>query len=215
MLPLALASAVTPTLFALQVLVVSGVDWQRRATAVAVGATAVFIAYFALVLAGFSQLPDAGTGHHSRWHYVIALVVGAVLIPVGIWMVRPHPHADATMERKVSAYADHANPWVFLGISAYMSVTDFSSLLVVIPALHEVTSSAVAVAEKAVVVAFLLLCVLLPVVLPPTAVLVGGQRAIVALRRMYAVIMGHQMQVMGVVALAVGVVLLWRGVRGV
>lgn len=214
-LPLAIASAVTPTLFALQVLVVSGADWQRRATAVAIGAAGVFIVYFALVLAGFSQLPGAGTGHHGRWHYVIALVVGAALIPVGVWMLRPHPHADAAMERKVSAYADHANPWVFLGISAYMSVTDFSSLLVVIPALHEVTNSAVAVADKGVVVAFLLVCVLLPVLLPPTAVLVAGQRAIGHLRRMYAVIMGHQVQVMGAVALAVGVVLLWRGLRGI
>ena len=214
-MPLALASAITPTLFALQVLVVSGPRWRPRATAVAIGAAGVFLAYFALVLTGFSQLPDAGSGQHDRWHYLVAVASGAVLVPIGIWMLRPHPHADAAMERKVTGYAEHANPWVFLGISAYMSVTDFSSLLVVVPALHEVTNSAVAVLGKAAVVVFLFVCILLPVLVPPAAVVLGGTSAVGRLRRIYDVFMGHQMQVMGAVALGVGVVLLWRGLRGI
>jgi hypothetical protein len=212
--PLGLAAAVTPTLFALQVLVVSGADWWRRATAVAAGAGLVFIAVFALVLAGFSQLPDAGSGRHSQWEDIIALACGAVLVPLGAWMLRPHPHADAAMERKVSGYADHANPWVFFGVAAYMSVTDFSSLLVLVPALHDVTSSAVAVVGKALAVLFLLFCIMLPVLAPPTAVLLGGDRARSTLRRLYALVMGHQVQVMGAVALVVGLILLVRGIRG-
>lgn len=212
--PLGVAAAITPTLFALQVLVVSGPRWRVRATAVALAAALVFAVVFGLVLAGLSQLPDAGTGRHGRIEYVVSLLVGAVLVPLGIWMLRPHARTDAAMERKVEGYAEHANPWVFFGIAAYMGATDFSSLLVMVPALHLVTGSSVAVAGKAFVVLFLFLCIMLPVLLPPTAVLIGGDRAIARLRRVYDVVMGHQVQVMGAVGLAVGLVLLWRGVRG-
>jgi hypothetical protein len=212
--PLGVAAAITPTLFALQVLVVSGPRWRSRAVAVALAAAMVFAAVFGLVLAGLSQLPDAGTGRHGRTEYVISLLVGAILVPLGIWLLRPHMHADAEMQRKVEGYAEHANPWVFFGIAAYMSATDFSSLLVMVPALHLVTSSAVAAASKAFVVLLLFLCIMLPVLLPPTAVLIGGDRAIARLRRVYDAVMGHQVQVMGVVAFVVGLALLWRGVRG-
>jgi hypothetical protein len=212
--PLGLASAVTPTLFALQVLVVSGPRWRRRATAVALGAAVVFAAVFGLVLAGFSQLPDAGGGGHGRLEYLVSLVVGAALVPVGLWMLRPHPQADAAMERKVEGHAEHATPWVYFGLAAYMSLTDVSSLLVIVPALHLVTSSAVAIAGKALVVILLFGCIMLPVLVPPTAVLIGGDRAVARLRRLYDAVMGHQIQVMGAVAVIVGVVLLWRGVRG-
>jgi cytochrome c biogenesis protein CcdA len=98
-LPLGLAAAVTPTLFALQVLVVSGPSWQSRALAVTLGSGAVFVVVFALVLAGLSQLPDAGTGKSTRTEYWIELVSGVVLIPIALWMLRPHPHADAALEK--------------------------------------------------------------------------------------------------------------------
>ncbi|MBK6764394.1 MAG: GAP family protein [Micrococcales bacterium] len=213
-LPLGLAAAVTPTLFALQVLVVSGPHWQTRARSVVVGAGAVFLVVFALVLGGLSQLPGAGTGTKPRWEYVIELGCGLILMLAAIWMLRPHPEADARLEKKVEGYADHASPWMFAGLAAYMSVTDFSTLVILLPALHDVTNSAVPVAGKALVVALLYGCALLPVVGPPLAVRVAGDRGVQAMKRLYALVMGHQLQVMGAVAGAVGVILIFRGVSG-
>lgn len=213
-LPLGLAAAITPTLFALQVLVVSGPKWKARANAVAVGTGAVFGVLFALVLFGMSQLPDAGSGVSTPIEYWIELVCGLVLVPAAIWLVRPHPRADAALEKKVEGYANHASPWVFAGLAAYMTVTDFSSLVLVVPALHDVTSSSAAVIGKALVVLFLLACVMLPVWSPPLAVKVLGQAGVRLLHRVYAVLMGHQVEVMGAVAGIVGVVLAWRGFQG-
>lgn len=213
-LPLGLAAAITPTLFALQVLVVSGPKWKARALAVALGTGAVFVLLFALVLVGFSQLSDAGTGTTTRTEYWIELVCGLVLVPAAIWMMRPHPRADAALEKKVEGYANHASAWVFAGLAAYMTVTDFSSLVLVVPALHDVTSSSAAVLSKAVVVLFLLGCVMLPVWSPPLAVKVMGDTGVRLLHRVYAVLMGHQVEVMGTVAAVVGVVLAWRGFQG-
>ncbi len=212
--PLALAAALTPTLFALQVLVVSGPKWDTRAAAVTLGSGVVFALFFVLALGGLSQLPDANTGASSRWVYVIEAVCGAVLVVLAVWMLRPHPDADRKLEAKVRAHAEHASPIVFAGLAAYMTVTDFSSLVLVLPALHDVTSSAVAIPEKAVVVAFVFVCVMLPVLSPPLCVRVLGERGLHVLNRVYAVLMGHQMQVMGAVAGVIGVLLLVRGVRG-
>lgn len=213
-LPLGLAAAITPTLFALQVLVVSGPKWKARANAVAVGTGATFAILFALVLFGMSQLPDAGTGVSTSTEYWIELVCGLVLVPTAIWLIRPHPRADAALEKKVEGYANHASPWIFAGLAAYMTVTDFSSLVLVVPALHDVTSSSVEVIGKALVVLFLLGCVMLPVWSPPLAVKVLGQAGVRLLHKVYAVLMGHQVEVMGAVAGIVGVVLAWRGFQG-
>lgn len=213
-LPLALGAAITPTLFALQVLVVSGPRWQARATAVVLGTAMVFAVVTAAVLGSLSQLPDAGTGGPSRYEYIAQTVCGALLLGMAVWMLRPHPSADDRMERKVQGYAAHASPTVFAGLAAYMSITDFSSLVLLVPALHDVTRSAVPVFEKALVVAFLMACLLAPVLVPVLAVRVAGHRGLDVLRRVYSAVMGHQIQVMGAVSLVLGMFLLWRGVRG-
>jgi len=213
-LPLGLAAAVTPTLFALQVLVVSGPSWQRRALAVMAGSGAVFVIVFAVILAGLSQLPDAGTGKASRAEYWIEFICGVVLLPLAVWMLRPHPNADAKLEKKVRGYANHASPWVFAGLAAYMSVTDFSSLVLVVPALHDITSSAVPVLGKAGVVLILFMLVMFPIWSPPLAVRVTGERGVRMLNRVYDALMDHQIQVMGGVAAVLGLVLAYRGYQG-
>ena len=103
---------------------------------------------------------------------------------------------------------------MFAGLAAYMSLTDFSTFVFLLPALHAVTRSVVAVPEKAVVVAFLFVCVLIPVLVPALTVRLVGDRGVRALNRVYNLLMGHQIQVMGVVAAVIGVVLLVRGSRG-
>jgi threonine/homoserine/homoserine lactone efflux protein len=213
-LPLGLAAAVTPTLFALQVLVVSGPEGRTRSVAVIVGSGLVFAAVFALALGGLSALPDAGTGRTSVTEYWIECLAGLVLILLGVWMLRPHPEADAKLEEKVQGYASHASSGVFAGLAAYMTVTDFSSLVLLVPALHEVTRSTVWLAAKVVIVAFLFVCAMLPVLIPPIAVRLGGQRGVDALQRAYRLVMGHQVQVMGAIAVPLGAVLLWRGAQG-
>ena len=213
-LPLAVGAAVTPTLFALQVLVVSGPHSRKRALAVIGGTAGVFGVYFALILGGLSQLPDAGTGAPSRSEHVIQLVAGLVLAGLAVWLLLPHPQADARLEHKVTAYADHASALVFAGLAAYMSVTDFSTLVLLLPALHAVTLSAEPIAAKALVTAFLMACVLLPVTVPALLVRFGGDRALAALRRAYNLVMGHQLQVMGAVAAVIAITLVSRGARG-
>lgn len=213
-LPLAIGAMVTPTLFALQVLVVSGPSWRPHARAVVVGAGTVFVVYFALILGGMSQLPDANTGRTTRTEYIIEAIAGAVVLAVSLWLLRPHKALNQKMKEKVQARDGGTSPWVYAGLAAYMAVTDFSTLALLLPALHDVTRSDADIVFKAIVVAFVFVLVLVPVLLPPAMVKFGGQKAVSTLHRVYNWIMDHQMQVMGGVTAFIGVVLLWRGLGG-
>ena len=66
-----------------------------------------------------------------------------------------------------------------------------STFVFLLPALHAVTRSVVAVPEKAVVVAFLFVCVLIPVLVPALTVRLVGDR-VRALNRVYNLLMGHR-----------------------
>lgn len=213
-LPLALAAMVTPTLFALQVLVVSGPKWQARALAVTLGSGFIFAAYVALILGGMSQLPDAGTGIQTRAEYIIEFAAGLLVLAVAVWLIRPHEAINQKMKAKVQGYSKQASPWIFAGIAAYMALTDFSTLAVLLPAMHDITSSAEPIYLKAVVLLFVFACVMAPVGVPPALVRFGGERMVERLHGVYEWLMDHQMQVMAVVTGFIGVILTWRGASG-
>lgn len=193
---------------------VSGPKWHSRALAVIFGSGVVFAAFFALVLGGLSRLPDASTGTKSWSAYMVEAVAGAILLVIAAWLLRPHAAADRRMEAKVKSHADHASPTVFAGLAAYMTLTDFSTLVLIVPALHDITRSTASAPEKLLVVGFVFACVMLPVLSPPAAAHFLGERGLRALNRMYALLMGHQLQVMGAVAGVIGVLLLSQGLRG-
>lgn len=213
-LPLAIGAMVTPTLFALQVLVVSGPKWSRNAVGVLIGAGVVFAIYFALILGGMSQLPDANSGQYTYREYLIEIGVALVVIAVSVWLLMPHKDINQKMKSKVEVNQGKASPWLYTGIAAYMTVTDFSTLAILLPALHDVTRAPVHVYFKAFVVLFLFVMVMMPVLLPPGLVRLGGERSVRLLHNVYDWVMGHQLQVMGGVALFIGLVLLSRGVQG-
>src|SRR5665213_1431062 len=154
-LPLALGAAVSPTLLALQLLVLSGPTHRlARAWALALGA--------ALVLAAFSLLCVTALQHVRPHHAHRSATDATVLIASGVLLGalavrsrlrRPTPgekHTSKTAERMATA----ATPW-FIGVGAFGMVVNFSTLLLVLPAVHEITHSSASAADR--VVAFVVL----------------------------------------------------------
>lgn len=213
-LPLAIGAMVTPTLFALQVMVVSGSNWRPHARAVVLGTAVVFAAYFALILGGMSQLPDANSGTETHTEYVIEAIAGALVLLASVWLLIPHPQINQKLKEKTASHPGRSSSLVYAGIAAYMTITDFSSLALMLPALHDVTSASTHIVVKALIVGFVFVCVLMPVLIPPGLVHFGGKRAVDELHRFNNWITDHQLQVMGAVSAFIGLVLLWRGLRG-
>ncbi len=210
--PLGIAAAITPTLIAMQLLVVAGgTHWQRRSLAVIAANAIAFGIVIALVTFGFAQLPDAGTGGGGTLDAVIRIAAGGVLALASIWFFVPHPEMAERVRTSLEARMSHASIWVFFALAFYFSITDLSSYLVLLPALHDITASSIAVGEKAVVLAVVLFLALQATILPPLVRLVAGERVVPSLNRIYRWVMLNQFPIVGAVCAAVGVFLLVTG----
>jgi hypothetical protein len=213
-LPLAVAAAFTPTLLALQLLVVAGENWVRRSIAVAAANALAFALVIGIVLAGLARLPDQGTGHLGPIDRWIRGVCGVILLLSCVFFLWPHPELSRRARSSLERRAASASLWVFFGLACYFSITDLSSFIVLIPALHEVTVSTLAVELKALVVLVVLAVALSTTWLPPTTRAVLGRRITPFLNRLYAFVMTYQFQIVGAVCLAFGLYLTWTGLRG-
>lgn len=212
--PLAIGAALTPTLFGLQMIVVSGPRRRVRAVAVMLGAAGVFAGIFALGLLGLNRLPDANSGTAGATESMVELVAGVALVAVSVWLVVERPGLSGRGGRRLRSYSEHASPVVFAALAAYMSVTDVSSIVILLPALHMVTVSTQPLWADGFVVAFLYVSVLLPVWLPPMVLWAGGERAAALLGRMHSVLIRNEARVMGALMAVIGAVLIYWGLAG-
>lgn len=171
--PLALGAAVTPTIVAVQMVTLTGAVRPRaRAWALAAGCSAVLLGVSALALT--LAAGTGGSDSSSEAGGIVKLVAAALLAALGVRAVnRRHKAADPSRHA--------ADPRPRLGrsfaIGCGLMATNFSSLVLYFPAMHEIGTSDAGTAAR--VVAFLLLfaIALLPATGPPLVVTVLGERA--------------------------------------
>jgi hypothetical protein len=169
-LPLAAGAAVSPTLLAVQLVTLSRKSRPlARSWAVAAGA--------ATVLAGFAiaallvARSSGGSNSPSEAGAIVKLAAAALLVALGTrTLVRaprppkpervgPHPFRQAVL------------------LGAALMLTNFSTIALFFPAMHAIGISRVAAADKVIAFVLLYLITLLPVLIPPLAVTLLGQRA--------------------------------------
>ena len=209
---LGIAAAFTPSLIALQILIVSGDPWRRRSLAVAVGGSAAFLLVGALLFFGFAQLPTVSEGAQDPVGAWLRVGAGLALIPVATFLFRPHPKLRARVDADVTGYAAHASLWVFVGVAFVLSIKDVSSFIVLAPALHDIAVADVNPAEQAVLLGVLYAFALSPVLLPPSLRLAFGHRLDGFFHRAYRFTMDHQFQLVGVMAAVASAYLLISGI---
>jgi len=211
-IPLGIGAAFTPSLLALQILVVSGDPWKRRALAVAAGGSAAFVLVGFLLLVGFRQLPDLGADLHDVFAAWLRVIAGVVLWGLAIYLFRPHPGLQERARRDIEGYVAHASSWVFLGIAFALSLKDVSSLVVLAPALRIITASRLDVVAQVVLVVVVYALALSPLLVPPALRLVFGHRIDPAFQAVYRFTMDHQLQLVGSMAAIIGAYLLIGGI---
>ena len=175
-LPLALGAAVSPTLLALQLLVLSGGAHRLvRAWALATGA-ALVLAAFSLVCVTALARVRPHHGHKSATDATILIASGVLL---GALAIRSRIRKPTVGERHTSRISDRLtvapSVW-FVGVGAVGMVVNFSTLLLVLPAVHEITHSTADTTAKATVFVVLYVIVLLPVLVPVVAAQLLGAR---------------------------------------
>lgn len=206
--PLALGAAISPTLLALEVLALSGRRHPvARAWALAGGAAVVLAAFSVLGLTVLRRL-HSGHHHHSWVDATIDLAAGALLALLAVRALRPaKTAAEAQHDRTQQRLAD--GPTIlFVGVGALGMLVNFSTLLLFMPALHQISRSPVSLADKAAAWLILLVITLLPVLIPVMLVVVLGRRARPLLDHVNTFIGGHSRQIAVIIEALFAVVLM-------
>ena len=176
-LPLALGAAVSPTLLALQLIVLSGTAHRlTRAWALAAGAALVLAAFSLLCVTALARVRPSH-GHKSATDAVVLIASGVLL---GALAVRSRIRTPTVGERHTSRISERLTTaptsW-YVGVGAFGMVVNFSTLLLVLPAVHEITHSAAAGSAKVTAFVLLYVIVLLPVLAPVVLAQMLGPRA--------------------------------------
>jgi len=211
-IPLALGAAISPTLFALEVLILSGRRHPvARAWALAGGAAAILIAFSVL---GLTVLQNLHSGHHhrSRADATIDLVAGALLALLAARALHPRKTAAESHRDRARRRLADTPTILFVGVGGAGMLVNFSTLLLFLPALHEISRSSVSLAGKAATLLTLLVITLLPVLIPVTLVVMLGRRASPLLDRLNTFVGGHSRQITVGIEMLFAVVLIWKGI---
>src|ERR1019366_837634 len=176
-LPLALGAAVSPTLLALQLIVLSGTAHRlTRAWALAAGAALVLAAFSLLCVTALAR-GRPSHGHKSATDAVVLIASGVLL---GALAVRSRIRTPTVGERHTSRISERLTTaptsW-YVGVGAFGMVVNFSTLLLVLPAVHEITHSTASGSARVTAFVLLYVIVLLPVLAPVVLAQLLGHRA--------------------------------------
>jgi threonine/homoserine/homoserine lactone efflux protein len=203
-IPLALGAAISPTVIALQLLMLSRKDAPlRRAWAVAAGC-AVVLAVFTVI----ALLVAGSTGHpHSRSEAsgIVKLVAAGLLVVLGVRNLTRPPRPP-----KPEHTSAHPVQRSFL-VGAALMLTNFSSIVLFFPAMHQIGISRVGFDSKAVAFVVLAVFTLLPAYGPPLLVSLLGARATPMLERLNGFFTDHRRGIGAVLCFVFAVLLAITG----
>lgn len=184
-LPLALGAAISPTLLAAQLLMLSRkTSPLGRAWAFAVGCAVVLAAVAVIVL--LVAAPTNKSGNRSEAQAIVKLVAAALLIILGVRSLLKPPQPPKPEHPSAHPLRD-----AFI-VGAGLMLTNFSSIVLFFPAMHHIATSTVNVGDKVAAFALLYSITLLPAFAPPLIVTVLGPRATAPLDRLNRFFVDHR-----------------------
>lgn len=212
-LPLALGAAISPTSLAALLVVLSG----RRPIA----RGAAFVIAWLSVLAGLSAIglwgvrsttpsPAAAEVAHA-----VDAIAGVLLLLLALGTVLRAALRDPAIPATDAEPADERRPglWGAFLLGLAMMVTNLSTILLYLPAMHEISIAHVARADEVVAVIVAFLVTSLPVTAPYTLRLAAPGVSTRAFARLHDVLTRHQRQIGVAVEVLFGVWLLVKAVR--
>lgn len=206
-IPLGLAAAIHPGLFALQLLIVGQPHWWSRARAFGVGAAIPLLLFGGLVFLGFSQLPLPKPGEADILGISLRTVVGVGFLVASIWLFRPHPSLQERSSDFLREKVQTGSPRDFFFLGLLMNGKSVTSYALLLPALHDIASAKTGDISQALALALLYVLAFSTLWLPIVAVALFGARITTPLERLSDYVTGHSFKIVGVMAVVIGLYL--------
>ncbi len=212
-LPLALGAAISPTLLALQLLVLSSSTRRlARGWAVAAGSALVLASFSLLGLTAFDHIGPAHRPHHSLRDSVICFAGAGLLGFLALRSLHRRPTPGEKEKERTAGRLDTAPTFWFLGAGAVGMLVNFSTLVLFAAALHEIARSPVGTLDRSAVLAVLFAITLVPVLVPVGLVTAFGDRADPPLNTAHAFVTRHARTIATAVEVVFAAYLVWKGV---
>ncbi len=211
-LPLALASAVSPGSLAIA-LVILGRPGHPRLSAFAylLGATVVTIVFTILgLLLASGSVSAAGPHTHAQ----IDAVLGSLLLVLGVAALAMKPSKDHAAFSGLSAQSEPRQLATFAFTGLLVMGLNVSSLVPFLAAVRTVGKAAVSDEVKILALSIAWLLLLLPMILPLVVYLVAPRAAAKILAPISAVATKYGRFLVAAICLILGAVFVWEGVRG-
>jgi len=204
-LPFAAGASVTPTILLLQLRYCGGAQGSRATGAIfAAGCAAVL-----LVVTGLALALAAGTGGADSSPTDVGLVklaLALVLAGYGLWSLR-RPAArlgDSGSPRRES------RPHTF-AVGVAMMATNFTSLTLYFPAIHEIGVSRTGLAGRVAALVFLFVAAMLPALVPLLPAGPPGRILQARLKRVHEIVGAHERTLLPALTLAFAAYLAVQG----
>jgi cytosine/uracil/thiamine/allantoin permease len=212
-LPLAIGAAISPTLLALQLLVLTGATKPiPRAWALASGAALVLVIFSVLGLTVLDHLRPAEHDHHSVRGAVIMFIAAGLLAALAVRSLLRKPTSAEQHDSRTAGRLETAPTVWYVGAGAVGMVVNFSTLVLFLPALHEITRSSAGTFARSLAFALLFVITLVPVWVPVVLVTILGQRAQPALEATHHFVTRHARQIGIVIEVVFAAYLVVRGI---
>ena len=171
-LPLAIGAAVSPTILAAQLLMLSSKSQPLKKSAVGIlGSGLILIIYTAIPLA--IGATSSGTSHPGTVDGIVKLVFAVILLALGI-KAATSSDAKSKDQKKLRQGPGLVRSFEF---GAAMMAINFTTMALYFPAIHEVGASSVSSSYKFIVVLVLFLITMIPAYGPLLATLAFGEHA--------------------------------------
>jgi hypothetical protein len=183
-LPFALGAAVSPTLLTLELLILAGKTKPKaRAWMFMLGAV---ITILLIGLAATTVLRAVATPSippHEPWLLALKIAVTIILILLGIRELLPAKTAGERHRSRTQDLLDTAKTPMFIGVGVVGMVTNLSTIVLYLPAVHLIVTSPDPESTKLLAGVMLWTITVLPILLPVLAVTVVGHRSDALLAR--------------------------------
>lgn len=206
-IPLGLAAAIRPSLFATQLLIVGQPNWGPRARALAIGAATPLLIFGVLVFLGFNQLPKVPVDELNVLGVSIRTILGLAFLAGSVWLLRPHPALEQKSADYLRAKVDHGTARDFFLFGFLMNGKSLTSYALLLPALHDIAAADEPLPVQVLGLLLLYVLAFTTLWLPMGLAAVSGRRGGTSLSRLSDFVIRRNFTILGVMAVLVGLYL--------
>lgn len=209
-IPLSIGAAVSPTILVLIIVILGGKTAPRARAALIVLGMTITLLFIGLAAGSMTQVvKSAGNQWRIDW---LDIGLGLFLLGLGFKKLMKKPKPDSAPSRFARQTGSGVKPVRFLIVGVLAMATDFSSIVLFIPAVKDIVAASVSSMDKFLVSMMPFVAVLLPAIVPLLAAVLAPETADRVLSKIHAWL-GRNNRVISVsLAFVFGAYLLWRGV---